>query len=63
LLGPPLEDALRMASTTPATFLGLDDQIGRIAPGHRADLVLLDDDLAVRECWIAGRDMAQDGVR
>ena len=43
--GIPLADALRMASSTPALFLGLDAEIGGIAPGMRADLVVLDDRL------------------
>jgi N-acetylglucosamine-6-phosphate deacetylase len=42
-----------MASTYPAEFLGLDNERGRIAPGCRADLVLLDDDLRVQGCWVA----------
>lgn len=53
-LGLPLADALRMASLTPAAFLGLDRKIGRIAPGCRADLVLLDGDVTVRGTWIGG---------
>jgi N-acetylglucosamine-6-phosphate deacetylase len=51
-LGVELGDALRMASTSPAAFLRLDGELGRIAPGYRADLVLLDDDLQVRSTWI-----------
>ncbi|KAF1685179.1 N-acetylglucosamine-6-phosphate deacetylase [Pseudoxanthomonas broegbernensis] len=54
LLGLPLEEAARMASTYPARFLGLDDRLGRIAPGYQADLVLLDAALRVRGTWIAG---------
>jgi N-acetylglucosamine-6-phosphate deacetylase len=57
-LGIPLTDALRMASLTPAAFLRLDHELGRIAPGYRASLVLLDDDLQVRRTWIDG--MAED---
>ena len=53
-LGLPLEAALRMASRSPAEFLGLGHELGRVAPGHRADLVLLDDDLCVVETWIDG---------
>lgn len=53
-LGAPLERALQMASTDPAAALGLGDRIGRIAPGMRADLVLLDADLGVRATWIGG---------
>jgi N-acetylglucosamine-6-phosphate deacetylase len=44
-----------MASRNPAEFLGLDHEMGRIARGGFADLVLLDDDLAVLETWIHGR--------
>jgi N-acetylglucosamine-6-phosphate deacetylase len=28
--------------------------LGRIAPGYRADLVLLDESLQVRQTWIGG---------
>ena len=42
LIGLPLEEAARMASTYPAEFLGLGETHGRIAPGYRADLVALD---------------------
>lgn len=36
------EDALTMATTDGARILGMSGEIGRIAPGHRADIVLLD---------------------
>ncbi len=48
-----LAAAISAASTTPARLLGLDDR-GAIAPGRRADLVALDDDLRVQEVWLAG---------
>jgi len=54
VLGLPLEAALRMASRTPAAFLRLDGQLGRIAPGYRANLVLLDDDMRATATWIDG---------
>lgn len=53
-LGLGLPDVLRMASLNPAAFLRLDHELGRIAPGYRASLVLLDDDLNVRQTWIDG---------
>jgi N-acetylglucosamine-6-phosphate deacetylase len=53
-LGLSLRDALRMASLIPARFLRLDHELGRIATGFRASLVLLDDDLTVRQTWIDG---------
>ena len=54
LLGLPLDEAVRMASTYPADFLGLGASHGRIAAGYRADLVLLDDDYRVQQSWIGG---------
>jgi N-acetylglucosamine-6-phosphate deacetylase len=48
-----------MATLTPARLLGLDDRIGRLAPGHRADLVHLTDDLAVKEVWVRGRRLEE----
>ena len=55
LLGQPLAEAARMASTYPARFLNVDDRMGHIAEGFQADLVLLDDALQVRGTWIAGQ--------
>ena len=54
MLGTPIEDAARMASTWPAQFLGLDDELGRIAPGYRASLTRLGADLRVTGTWIDG---------
>jgi N-acetylglucosamine-6-phosphate deacetylase len=54
LLDLPLEEAVRMASTYPAEFLGLGESHGRIAPGYRADLVVLDDEYHVQQSWIGG---------
>ena len=59
MLGLDLADASRMASRNPAEFLGLDHELGRIARGCFADLVLLDDDLQVLETWIHGRASAE----
>jgi N-acetylglucosamine-6-phosphate deacetylase len=53
-LGLPLAAALHMAAGAPAAFLGLDHELGRIAPGFRADLVLLDERLQAVETWIDG---------
>lgn len=51
----PLADALRMASTAPASALGLNKTLGRITPGFRASLTLLDDALDVRGVIVDGR--------
>src|SRR5262252_3630523 len=55
MLNVPLPQAVRMASQWPAEFLGVASQYGRIAAGQRANLVLTDDALNVRETWIDGR--------
>jgi N-acetylglucosamine-6-phosphate deacetylase len=55
LLGLPLTQALRYASAEPAALLGLDDTLGAIAPGFRADLVAFDPQtITVHEAWVAG---------
>ncbi len=53
-LGVDLAEACRMASLYPARALGLDHQLGQIAPGCRADLVALDDGLEVERVWRGG---------
>jgi N-acetylglucosamine-6-phosphate deacetylase len=55
MLELPLAAAVRMASATPAEFLGLASDTGRIAAGYRANLVLSDEQLNVRQTWIDGR--------
>jgi N-acetylglucosamine-6-phosphate deacetylase len=49
-----LEDALRAASLTPARFLGLDNERGRLVAGARADLVALTQDMTVVATWVGG---------
>ena len=49
-----------MASPYPAQFLGLEHELGRIAPGYRANLVLADDGLNVMDTWIDGRTPEDD---
>lgn len=55
LLDIPLADALIMASRTPAAFLGLESELGRIAPGYRADLVAFNEDFEVVGTWVGGQ--------
>ncbi|MEQ8936823.1 MAG: N-acetylglucosamine-6-phosphate deacetylase [Amphiplicatus sp.] len=49
-----LANAVNMATINPATFVGLDREVGRIAAGCRANLIAVDDDLNVLESWIDG---------
>ena len=50
--------AVSMASANPASFLKLDHELGRIAPGYRASLVLVNDRFDVLESWIDGEHVA-----
>jgi N-acetylglucosamine-6-phosphate deacetylase len=58
-LGVDLAEACRMASLYPARALGLDHQIGQIAPGRRADLVALSDGLEIERVWRGGETQAR----
>lgn len=42
-----LEDGLKMTSLHPAQFLGLDNKLGKIAPGYSADFVVFNDDITI----------------
>jgi N-acetylglucosamine-6-phosphate deacetylase len=53
LMGAPLQDAVRMASETPAEILTMPRK-GRIRPGADADLVVLSADCTVVETIVAG---------
>ena len=54
MLGLPLATAVKMATEYPAECIGLNHEIGRIAPGYRASLVAVDDEWRVHETWIDG---------
>lgn len=53
-VGVSLVDATHLTATTPARALGRTD-LGRLAAGCSADLVVLDDRLRVRQTWVGGR--------
>lgn len=36
------------------TVIGVTESHGRIAPGYRADLVVLDDEYRVQQSWVGG---------
>lgn len=53
-LGVPLETAVMAASANPAKAAGIFDHTGSIAPGKRADIVLLDAKLDVVATFVDG---------
>lgn len=54
LTGAPLAEVVRMASLTPARIAGCAEDVGSIAVGKRADLVVLDQDLNVKQVYVNG---------
>ena len=60
-LGMKREQAWSMGSLHPATRYATDGEIGGLGGGRRADLVLLDDDLEVRNTWYGGELVVSDG--
>lgn len=53
-LGLTLPQAVAMATSSPAAFLGMSNEIGVLAKGYRANLVVADSGLIVHQTWIAG---------
>lgn len=54
IVGFSLEEAVRMASYSPACSLDVADRLGSIAIGNKASLVLLNETIDVSKVWIDG---------
>jgi N-acetylglucosamine-6-phosphate deacetylase len=54
LAGCPLWQAVRMASLTPAGIVHRSNDLGSIAPGKFADLLIIDDAVNVRAVYLGG---------
>ncbi len=46
--------SIRMASLNPATLLGIDDKVGSIAVGKKANLIVIDDTVAIKKVILEG---------
>ena len=53
--------ALQMATIDPATFLGLDEELGGIAPGRRATLNILGEGWTPETVYVNGEVVAEHG--
>jgi len=47
-------EAIRMATSYPASCIGAADNLGSIAPGYYANLVHLDNDFQLQQVWVDG---------
>lgn len=53
--GCSLSEAVRMAAETPARIMGISERKGAIRRGMDADLIVFDDDFALRRTMVGGR--------
>jgi N-acetylglucosamine-6-phosphate deacetylase len=56
-MGIPLSVAVKCASMNPARAIGVFDRYGSIKPGKSADLVLLNEDLSIRNVFLRGKQL------
>ncbi len=54
MLDVTFEEAIRMATVYPAKAIGMEDQLGRIAAGYRANIVELDAKRSIHRVWVDG---------
>ena len=52
--GIDFKTALKSCTINPASAIGLDDEIGSIAPNKAADIIFVDEDLNIKEVYING---------
>ena len=53
--------AIRMATLNPARLLGIDDTVGSLEPGKKANIVIIDDMIHVKSVFLEGQLVAKDG--
>jgi N-acetylglucosamine-6-phosphate deacetylase len=54
-----LPEVIRMASLTPADRAGVAEEVGSLAPGKRADVLVLNQRLRVKRVFLAGEEVSQ----
>jgi N-acetylglucosamine-6-phosphate deacetylase len=55
MAGVPLLDAVRMATKTPASILGIGQRKGSLTPGKDADVVIFDENIEIQQTIVKGR--------
>ena len=49
----------KMASTNPAKLLGLDDEIGSIKIGKKANMIIIDDNVQIKKVLLNGKQITK----
>ena len=61
-VGLSLKDAFRLGSLNPAIAARLDDELGSLSPGKRADLIVIDDEINLYMTMVGGRILHETDV-
>lgn len=61
LAGLPLIDCVRMATETPARVLGLENELGVLKPGARADIVICGEHIVISKVFVGGEIVYDEG--
>lgn len=57
--GLPIEECMKMASTTPSRMIGFSECKGRLQEGYDADIVVFDEDIQVKMVFVKKGDMVR----
>ena len=55
--GAQPHEAIRTVTLNPAAAMGLDHEIGILAPGHAADFIAWDDKMTIKRVWHNGQEL------
>ncbi len=56
-IGMPLNDVIKMASLNGAKSAGIDDKVGSLAVGKMADIIIMDQNLNIKQIFIGGKSI------
>ena len=54
--------AVRMGSLNAARLMGIDDEVGSLEPGKRANILLMDDMVNIQTIYFCGEKVVENGV-
>jgi len=61
-VGLSIKDAFRLGSLNPATAAGLENELGSLRPGKRADLIIIDEDINLFMTMVGGKIVHETDV-
>lgn len=55
-VGIDIDEAIRMASVYPAAMMGISNTLGKIKPGYKASMIVIDENFNLLRSWIDGAE-------